>query len=99
MKRFMTLKPSLVLLDGAKAERGGSFSSAVWPGAVVFYVLHLYVIHVVALLVTLAFNQPVWHGASSEACRRSGSDISTLVTGENASIIRKRFVAVTSNLK
>lgn len=31
-------------------------------GAVFFYLLHLYLIYFVAVLVALAFDQPVWHG-------------------------------------
>ena len=63
----MTLGPSLIvlgLLDGAKAERGLSRILLVYGRVPLFYyVLHLYLLHVMAILVALAFQQPIWHGA------------------------------------
>jgi uncharacterized membrane protein len=63
---LMTLGPSLVLLgllDKAKAERGLSRVFLVYGRVpLFFYVLHLYLIHVMAILVALASHQPVWYG-------------------------------------
>ncbi len=63
---LMTLGPSLILLgllDGAKAERGLSRILLVFGRVPLFYyVLHLYLIHLIAIVVALAFHQPVWHG-------------------------------------
>jgi uncharacterized membrane protein len=64
---LMTLGPSLILLgllDRAKAERGLNRILLVFGRVPLFYyVLHLYVIHVLAILVSLAFHQPVLHGS------------------------------------
>jgi hypothetical protein len=64
---LMTLGPSLILLgllDKAKAERGLSRILLVYGRVPLFYyVLHLYVIHILAILVALAFHQPVLHGS------------------------------------
>jgi uncharacterized membrane protein len=63
---LMTLGPSLTLLgllDGARAERGLSRVLLVFGRVPLFYyVLHLYVIHIIAIVVSLAWHQPVWHG-------------------------------------
>jgi uncharacterized membrane protein len=67
---LMTLGPSLILLgllDGAKAERGLGRVLLVYGRVPMFYyVLHLYLIHIVAILAALATHQPaawLWHGA------------------------------------
>jgi uncharacterized membrane protein len=67
---LMTLGPSLILLgllDGAKAERGLGRVLLVYGRVPMFYyVLHLYLIHTVAILAALATHQPaawLWHGA------------------------------------
>jgi uncharacterized membrane protein len=63
---LMTLGPSLILLallDGVKAERRLSRILLVYGRVPLFYyVVHLYLIHVMAILVALASHQPVWHG-------------------------------------
>ena len=63
---LMTLGPSLIvlgLLDGAKAERGLSRILLVFGRVPLFYyVLHIYLLHIMAILVALAFHQPLWHG-------------------------------------
>jgi uncharacterized membrane protein len=63
---LMTLGPSLILLallDGVKAVRGLSRILLVFGRVPLFYyVLHLYLIHIIAIFVSLAFHQPVWHG-------------------------------------
>jgi uncharacterized membrane protein len=64
---LMTLGPSLTLLgllDKAKAERGLSPILMVFGRVPLFYyVIHLYLIHILAILVALAFHQPVLHGS------------------------------------
>jgi uncharacterized membrane protein len=64
---LMTLGPSLILLgllDKAKAERGLSRILQVFGRVPLFYyVLHLYLIHTLAILVALASHQPVLHGS------------------------------------
>ena len=63
---LMTLGPSMILLgllDGAKAERGLSRIFMVFGRVPLFYyVLHIYLIHLIAIVVALAFHQPIWHG-------------------------------------
>jgi uncharacterized membrane protein len=64
---LVTLGPSLILLgllDGAKAVRGLSRILLVYGRVPLFYyVLHLYLIHILAILVALAFHQPILHGS------------------------------------
>jgi uncharacterized membrane protein len=63
---LMTLGPSLVLLgllDGATAVRGLSRILMVYGRVPLFYyVLHIYLLNCMAMLISLAFHQPVWHG-------------------------------------
>jgi len=63
---LMTLGPPLILLgllDRAKTERGLSRVFLVYGRVpLFFYVLHLYLIHVMAILVALASHQPIWYG-------------------------------------
>jgi uncharacterized membrane protein len=63
---LVTLGPALILLgllDRAKAERGLSHILLVYGRVPLFYyVLHLYLIHILAILAALAFRQPIWHG-------------------------------------
>lgn len=64
---LMTLGPSLILLgllDKTKAERGLSRVLVVFGRVpMCYYVLHLYLIHILAILVSLAFRQPLLHGS------------------------------------
>jgi len=64
---LMTLGPSLILvglLDKAQAERGLARILMVFGRVPMFYyILHLYLIHILAILVALAFHQPVLHGS------------------------------------
>lgn len=63
---LMTLGPSLILLgvlDGAKAERGLNRVMLVFGRVPLFYyILHIYLIHLIAIVVALIFHQPVWRG-------------------------------------
>jgi uncharacterized membrane protein len=68
---LMTLGPALILLgliDAAKAERGLGRILVVYGRVPMFYyVLHLYLIHTIAIVAALAFHQPaawLWHGAN-----------------------------------
>ncbi len=68
---LMTLGPALILLgllDGAKAERGlGRFLVVYGRVPMFYYVLHLYLIHILAIVVAWLSHQPaswLWHGAS-----------------------------------
>jgi len=67
---LMTLGPSLILLgllDGAKAERGLGRILLVYGRVPMFYyILHLYLVHIAAIVAALATHQPaawLWHGA------------------------------------
>ena len=79
---LMTLGPSLILLgllDGAKAERGLSRILLVFGRVPLFYyVLHLYLLHILAILVALAFHQPIWHGTVIATSRRDRSGMVTV---------------------
>lgn len=63
---LVTLGPALILLgllDGTTGERGLSRIFVVYGRVPLFYyVLHLYLLHILAILTALAFHQPVWHG-------------------------------------
>ena len=63
---LMTLGPALVLLglfDGIQARRGLSHILLVFGRVPLFYyVLHLYVIHILAIMASVVFHQPIWHG-------------------------------------
>jgi uncharacterized membrane protein len=63
---LVTLGPSLIvlgLLDGAQAKRGLTRVLLVFGRVpLFFYVCHLFVIHTLAILVSLAFHQPIWQG-------------------------------------
>jgi uncharacterized membrane protein len=62
-----TLGPALILLglvDGAKAKSGLSRILLVYGRVPLFYyVLHIYLLNVMARLVSVAFHQPIWYGA------------------------------------
>jgi uncharacterized membrane protein len=67
---LVTLGPALILLgllDKAKAECGLGRILLVYGRVPMFYyILHLYLIHILAILVAFAFHQPaawLWHGA------------------------------------
>jgi uncharacterized membrane protein len=64
---LMTLGPALIvlgLLDKTKAERGLSRILLVFGRVPLFYyVLHIYLIHILAILVAFAFHQPILHGS------------------------------------
>ncbi len=64
---LLTLGPSLILLgllDKAKAKRGLTRVLLVFGRVPLFYyVLHLYLIHILAILLALAFQQPFLHGS------------------------------------
>jgi uncharacterized membrane protein len=64
---LMTLGPALIvlgLLDRAKAESGLSRVFLVFGRVPLFYyVLHIYLLHILTILVSLVFHQPIWHGS------------------------------------
>ncbi len=64
---LVTLGPSLILLgllDGATATRGLLRILLVFGRVPLFYyVLHLYLLHTLAVLVALVFHQPMLHGS------------------------------------
>ena len=67
---LMTIGPSLTLLgllDGIKAERGlGRILLVFGRVPLFYYVLHLYLIHILAIVMAGLFHQPaswLWHGA------------------------------------
>jgi uncharacterized membrane protein len=63
---LMTLGPALILLgliDGVKSPTRLSRILQVFGRVPLFYyVLHLYLLHILAILASVAFHQPVWHG-------------------------------------
>jgi uncharacterized membrane protein len=63
---LVTLGPSLILLgllDGAKAERGLSRVLVVFGRVpLMYYVVHVYLIHILSILTALVFHQPIWYG-------------------------------------
>jgi uncharacterized membrane protein len=63
---LITLGPALILLgllDGEKGERGLSRILMVFGRVPLFYyVLHIYLLHALALGTSLVFHQPIWHG-------------------------------------
>ena len=64
---LVTLGPSLILLgllDRAKAVRGIGRILIVYGRVPLFYyLLHIYLIHILANIAALAFHQPIWHGS------------------------------------
>jgi uncharacterized membrane protein len=67
---LMTLGPALIalgLLDGVRAESGVPRILVVYGRVPMFYyILHIYLIHILAIVVALIFHQPaawLWHGA------------------------------------
>ena len=62
---LITLGPALILLgllDGAKAVRGLSRILLIYGRVPLFYyVLHIYLLNIMARVASLAFHQPVWH--------------------------------------
>ena len=63
---LMTLGPALILLgllDGIQALRGLSRILLVFGRVPLFYyLLHIYLIHILAILASLVFHQPIWYG-------------------------------------
>jgi len=64
---LMTLGPALILLgllDGVKAERGVTRVLLAFGRVPMFYyILHLYVIHLLSIAVSLVSGQPILHGS------------------------------------
>jgi len=64
---LITLGPALILLgllDGADAKQGLRRVLMVFGRVPLsYYVLHLYLLHALAILASLAFHQPIWHGS------------------------------------
>ena len=64
---LMTLGPSLILLglfDKVTAKRGLSRILVVFGRVpLLYYVLHLYLIHIMAIMVAMAFHQPILRGS------------------------------------
>jgi uncharacterized membrane protein len=64
---LMTLGPSLILLgllDKSKAERGLSRVLMVYGRVpLLYYVLHIYLIHLLAIAASIVFHQPILHGS------------------------------------
>ena len=64
---LMTLGPALILLgllDGIKTPAGINRILQVFGRVPMFYyLLHIYLIHLLAIVISLAFHQPVWHGS------------------------------------
>jgi uncharacterized membrane protein len=64
---LMTLGPALILLallDGIQPTGGLSRILQVFGRVpLCYYLLHIYVIHILAILAALAFHQPIWHGS------------------------------------
>ena len=63
---LMTLGPAIIvlgLLDGVEVVRGlGRILLVFGRVPLFYYVLHIYLIHLLAILASLAFRQPIWHG-------------------------------------
>jgi len=63
---LVTLGPALILLgilDGVRANRGLSHVLMIYGRVPLFYyVLHIYLLNVMAHLATMAFHQPTFHG-------------------------------------
>jgi uncharacterized membrane protein len=66
---LVTLGPALILLglmDGAKAKHGLSRVLLVFGRVpLCYYVLHLYLLHIMAMLAALVFHQSIWQGPVS----------------------------------
>ena len=62
---LMTLGPALLflgLMDGAKQERAITRILLVYGRVpLLYYILHLYLLHVVAICASVMFHQPIWH--------------------------------------
>ena len=64
---LITLGPALMLLgllDGAEAKRGFSRILMVFGRVpLCYYLLHLYLLHILAILAAWVSHQPMWHGS------------------------------------